>query len=73
MKYCLMRAYWCNMRNSFVLDLYNPTTQKCVELHYYNGYKTYDIDKVAHLLDYYIKYHEMYDLNFWDNLIKKKR
>lgn len=72
MKYELMRAYHCNMRNSFVLDLYNMHYGKGVELHYYKGDKKYDIKSVELILEHKRAARELHTIEYWDDLIKLK-
>lgn len=72
MKYELMRAYYCKMRNSFVLDLYNMHYGKGVELHYYTGQKKYDIKSVEHILEHKRVARELHTIEYWDDLIKLK-
>lgn len=72
MKYELMRAYHCKMRNSFVLDLYNIHYGKGVELHYYSGEKKYDIKSVESVLEQKRAVREQHTIEHWDSLIKVK-
>lgn len=72
MKYELMRAYHCKMRNSFVLDLYNMHYGKGVELRYYLGGNKYDIKSVESVLEQTRVAREHHTIEYWDNLIKVK-
>ena len=72
MIYELMRAYYCKMRNSFVLDLYNLHYNKGVELHYYMGEKKYDIKSMEPILKQKIAARELHTIEYWDDLIKLK-
>lgn len=70
MKYELMRAFYCKMLNSFVLDLYNMHYDKCVELHYNTSREIYDIESVKPILEHKMAAREMHTIEYWDDLIK---
>lgn len=72
MKYTLMRHYFSDSRNFYILDLYNVREEKGIELHYYlKGRHKFNIEKLRQKLEEIIFSDQSHLIDWWDDLVRQ--